>query len=160
MNLNKLIKNKEIPFSIRDSYLVNFFIDEVLVDDNGRKPLFLLRIFVLLEQNNNIFADLPFLSDESYALVDVTTNEFKINNLQLFGNNNTIFSKILAFNYSKENDVYSFSFTPNDKDIFNICFETKSLNYEIINYINKETIKSKKIDKLYIFTGNKLGKNK
>lgn len=149
MNLNKYINSANIiPFNYNNSLLVNYFIDDNFSSDPNRGKMLLIRLLVpAFPENialfNNELGDNIDIKDE-FLIVDIISKEYKDLIVEYETRKEYIYSNVIDITYDLKTYGFKIDFKTKDKELFNLCFVCKDINYILIGSVNKKDINDTK----------------
>lgn len=123
--------NTKIDFN--NSYLVNFFINNSS-DDNNK----LLGLRILINNSLNNFLN---INDDNYHIVEISTNDFIIDYIELGSINSSLLSNIVSF--EKSNKKYKLIFKKENL-VNTLSFKANNLRITKGDFVRKEYLKQKK----------------
>ena len=141
INNNKILNGIEeiSPYNLNESYLLGYYINENIFNAKNHPILLRLNIMISLDLNPNLMKQKNKKYD--YALINISSNSFKINNINFDSRKEIVLSEILSFELN--NNEYYISFSGKDDEVFEMNFTSDKLEYKIVEFYNKKSFKKK-----------------
>ena len=138
-NNNKILNEiGEIsPYNFNESYLLGYYINENIFNAKNHPIQLRLNILISLELNPNLIKQKNKKYD--YALINISSNSFKINNINYDSRKEIVLSEVLSFELN--NNEYCISFSSKDNEVFEMNFISDKLEYKIVEFYNKKSLK-------------------